>query len=284
MASDRSIGPGRTTELPMNAVFRFFTRMDARAARAVWISLGLFALVGAVFVIGRFVLDIEPGSVEAWFEQAAGAWYALPATILLFTLLAFVGAPQFALIAAAVFAFGPVQGFMYAWVATMVSATVDFWLGRFLGADVVRRYGGGTVNRISAFVGRNGFWASLIVRIVPSAPFIVVNMAAGVSRMSYLAFIAGAGVGVIPKTALVAFAGGSLIALFSGGNIWAVIMLAVVAVAWIGVMLVARRMLRRGAGEVDEAAPGHDRQSADDSDALAIGDAASHKETSRPDR
>lgn len=267
----------------MNRVLRFLNRMDARAARAVWVSLALFALVGAIFIIGRFGLNIEPGSVEAWFEQAAGAWYALPATILLFTLLAFVGAPQFALIAAAVFAFGPVQGFLYAWVATMVSATVDFWLGRFLGADVVRRYGGETVNRISAFVGRNGFWASLIVRIVPSAPFIVVNMAAGVSRMSYFAFIAGAGVGVIPKTALVAFAGGSLIALFSGGDVWALVALAAVALAWIAVMLFARRLLRQGAGPIDPVAGDANPSgaAAQDSDALAIEPAPSHKETSR---
>ncbi len=257
----------------MNAVFRFFTRMDARATRAVWVSIALFGLVAAIFIIGRFVLDIRPGSVEAWFETASQGWYALPVTIALFTALAFVGAPQFALIAAAVFAFGPAQGFVYAWIATMVSATVDFWLARFLGADVLKRYGGETVNRISSFVGRNGFFASLIVRIVPSAPFIVVNMAAGVSRMSYIAFIAGAGIGVIPKTALVAFAGGSLMALFAGGGIWAVVTLAAVVAAWIAVMLAGRRWLR-------SQAPGGPEDAG--ADALAIGERASHKETSRP--
>ena len=237
----------------MDALLRFFTRMDARAARAVWITLALFALVAAVFVVGRFVLDIEPSSVRAWFASASSEWYALPVTIVVFTALAFVGAPQFALIGAAVFAFGPVQGFMFAWAATMVSATVDFWLGRFLGAETVRRYGGQTVNRISAFVGRNGFWASLIVRVVPSAPFIVVNMAAGVSRMNYLAFIAGAGVGVIPKTAVIAFFGGSLIALFAGGGWRAALALAAAAIAWITFMLFARRLLRSQDGPVGPA-------------------------------
>lgn len=234
----------------MDALLRFFTRMDARAARAVWITLALFALVAAVFVIGRFVLDIEPSSVRAWFASASSEWYALPVTIMVFTALAFVGAPQFALIGAAVFAFGPVQGFLFSWVATMVSATVDFWLGRFLGAETVRRYGGQTVNRISAFVGRNGFWASLIVRIVPSAPFIVVNMAAGVSHMNYFAFIAGAGVGIIPKTAVIAFFGGSLIALFAGGGWQAGLALAAAAGAWVGFMLIARRLLRSQDGPI----------------------------------
>lgn len=234
----------------MDSFLRFITRLDSRAVRAVWITLALFALVAAVFVVGRFVLDIEQNSVRDWFSGASSQWYALPATIVLFTLLAFVGAPQFALIGAAVFAFGPVQGFMYSWIATMISASVNFWLGRFLGADTVRRYGGKTVNRISSFVGKNGFWASMIVRIVPSAPFIVVNMAAGVSRMGYFPFLAGLGLGVIPKTAVIAFFGGSLMALFAGGGWEAGLALAGAAMAWVGFMLYARKLLRSDDGPV----------------------------------
>ena len=274
----------------MNALIRFFTRMDARAARAVYISLGLFALVAAIFVVGKVVLDIEPGQIGEWFESAADQWYALPVTIAIFTVLAFVGAPQFALIGAAVFAFGPVQGFLFSWIATICSATVTFYAGRIAGADAVRRYGGQTVNRISEFVGRNGFFASMIVRIVPSAPFIVVNMAAGASHMSYLAFIAGLGVGVIPKTALVAFAGGGLIALLSGGGWVAVLALVAVAAAWIGFMLMARRWLRgptraiKGNGDGDStdgsgpSAPTASDAEAGQGERLAIKGAPSHKD------
>lgn len=270
----------------MDAFLRFITRLDSRAVRAVWITLALFGLVAALFVVGRFVLDIEPSSVRTWFQSAANEWYALPATILLFTVLAFVGAPQFALIGAAVFAFGPVLGFFYSWIATIVSASVNFWLGRFLGAETVRRYGGKTVNRISAFVGKNGFWASLIVRIVPSAPFIVVNMAAGVSRMNYLPFVAGLGVGVIPKTAIIAFFGGSLMALFSGGGWQAIVALAAAAAAWIGFMLYARKLLRSDDGPVPAEPSEHGETAAEHDDPaersdrarLAKGAAPSHKE------
>ncbi|PWE17054.1 TVP38/TMEM64 family protein [Marinicauda salina] len=260
----------------MNRLLQFFMRMDRRAGRAVAVSIALFACVAAVFIVGRFVLGVEPGAVRSWFETASSEWYALPVTIVVFTALAFVGAPQFALIAAAVFAFGPVAGFIYSWIATMVSATVNFWFGRFFGADLIRRYGGLTVNRISAFVGRNGFFASFIVRIVPSAPFIVVNMAAGMSHMSYFAFIAGAGLGVIPKTALVAFAGGGIIALISGGSIWAAIALGAAALAWLGLMLVGRRWLR---GALDDPEPAASAGASEEADPLAIKDAASHKDS-----
>jgi uncharacterized membrane protein YdjX (TVP38/TMEM64 family) len=247
----------------MNDIVQFFNRMDARATRAIWISLALFGMVAALFVVGRFGLNIEPSSLQTWFQNASNEWYALPVTILVFSCLAFLGVPQFALIGAAVFAFGPVLGFFFSWIATMISASVTFWTGRILGADTVRRYGGETVNRISSFVGRNGFFASMIVRIVPSAPFIVVNMAAGVSRMSYIAFVAGVGVGVIPKTAVIAFFGGTLMAVFAGGGLMAWLALGGAALLWIVIMLVARHLLRRpetqglhAQGEPDAVDPG----------------------------
>ena len=107
----------------MNALIKFFNRMDARATRAIWISLALFGLVAAVFVIGRFGLNIEPSSVQTWFQSAASEWYALPVTILVFSLLAFLGVPQFALIGAAVFAFGPWSASSTHWSDSSLTST-----------------------------------------------------------------------------------------------------------------------------------------------------------------
>ena len=88
----------------MKPILDFILRMDARAARAIGVSIALFAVVGVVFLLGRFVLDVEPGAASAWFADMAGRWYALPVTILIFTLLSFLGAPQFGLMAAAIVA------------------------------------------------------------------------------------------------------------------------------------------------------------------------------------
>lgn len=259
--------------MQLDSVIRFVTNMDARAVRAVMISLGLFALVAVMFVIGRTGL-VDSETINSWLAAAARHWYyALPAAILAFTALAYIGAPQFALIAACVLAFGPWTGSAYAWIATMVSATATFYTGRFAGADVVRRYGGRTVNRISEFVGRNGFWASMIIRNVPSAPFIVVNMAAGVSRMTFLAFAAGTSIGIIPKIALVAFAGRGVIELVGGGSLWLAASALLAAGGWLGAMLVARRWLNGPEdGEVADREAG---------DALAKTPGASHKDESQ---
>jgi uncharacterized membrane protein YdjX (TVP38/TMEM64 family) len=229
----------------MNALIQFMLRLDARAARAIGVSIALFAVVAAVFVIGRFVLDIGPGAIGEWFDSAASRWYALPLTILVFIALSFLGVPQFGLMAAAIVAFGPRTGFAYAWIATLAAATVNYYLGRWFGAGLLARFGGDWANRISDFIGRNGLMASMIVRWVPSGPFIVVNMGFGIARTPYWAFGLGTLLGTGPKLFVVALAGQSILAMLSEGKLLIGLALAVALAGWIGMMLVARRWLRR---------------------------------------
>jgi uncharacterized membrane protein YdjX (TVP38/TMEM64 family) len=94
-------------------------------------------------------------------------------------------------------------------------------------------------------VGRNGFTASLIVRRVPSAPFIVVNMAAGVTPMRFRDFVLGTALGIIPKIALTAFAGNSIVQAMKGGGGQSLILLALAAVVWLVTGLIARAWMKR---------------------------------------
>ncbi|MAL09337.1 MAG: hypothetical protein CMF74_06705 [Maricaulis sp.] len=227
----------------MNKIFQFITHMDARAARAVGVSVALLVVVGLVFLFGRLFFNAGAEDLGAVFQAAATHWYALPATILVYVLLSFAGAPQFVLMAATVLAFGPVYGFAYAWVATLVSSSVNFWLGRWFGADLLNRFGGDWVQRASDFVGRNGLWASALVRIVPSGPFIVVNMAFGVSRVPFWAFLTGTAIGITPKILVVGLTGQSVMALITGQGLLLAAAVAALVAIWVAMMLAARRRL-----------------------------------------
>lgn len=229
----------------MNRILDFFLRMDARAARAIGVSVGLFLVVALVFLVGRFVLDIEPGAAGSWFGALQDRWYALPVTILVFTALSFLGAPQFGLMAAAIVAFGPTTGALYAWIATLTAASVNYWLGRIFGARILKRYGGDWANRISSFIGRNGLLASMVVRWVPSGPFIVVNMGFGIARTPYWAFGLGTALGTGPKIIVVGMAGQGIMAMLAEGRILFGLALLAAVAAWIAIMLVARKWLRR---------------------------------------
>jgi uncharacterized membrane protein YdjX (TVP38/TMEM64 family) len=225
-------------------LIEFFTNMDRRAWRTVAVSFVLFGGVGVVFLFGAQLLGLNgEAAVEHWLSAAHGPW-ALPVAVGAFAALAFVGVPQFVLIAAAVVAFGPWTGFAYSWIGTLVSSLVGFWLGRAFGGRLLKDLAGDGVQKFMKLIGKNGFLASMIVRLVPSAPFIVVNMAAGVTPMKLRDFAAGTALGIVPKIALTAFAGNSIVQALKGGGKQHIVMLVIVAAIWLGAGWVARNWLK----------------------------------------
>lgn len=226
----------------MKSLWAFFTQMDKQALRALSVLLVMFGVVIILVLIGQEMLSLQESEFHRFFQHLRESGYGLPLTILTFVLAAFLGAPQWALIAGVIVAFGPVNGGIYAWIATMVSASLDFWLGRWMGAERLRRYGGELVNRIVRIVRRNGFVTSFAVRFVPTGPFVLVNMAAGVSRMTFPSFFAGTALGIIPKITIVALVGQGLI---SGGEGKVVMTVFIgLALLLVGLMFLARKRLR----------------------------------------
>ena len=240
-----------TVQSPQNA--------DTPARRAMVLGGVLLAVVLLVFVLGKLGILPSGEAMTAWMDGMADSPWGLPALIVVFCVAAFLGVPQFALIAAAVAVFGPWAGGAYSWIATMVSGALTFYVGRLTGEQAFRRYAGKTANRLAVFIGRNAFVASAVVRNVPTGPLLLVNMAFGVSHARFLPFWAGMGLGTIPKIVLVAFAGRSLLAALSGNPVTAILAaLAAVAVYAVIAIWVRQRVRKSGqsvaligAGEVD---------------------------------
>lgn len=229
----------------MKAIRNFITQLDKQALRAIAVMLLMFLLVFTMIGYGRAYIGISEAELNGWFEAVRGTIWALPLTIVTFCLAAFIGVPQWMLIAGAVVAFGPAYGAAYSWVATMISASLDFYIGRWVGADRLKQFGGDLINRIVGLVRRNGFFTSFTVRLVPTGPFVLVNMAAGVSRMTFPAFIGGTGLGIIPKILAVAFLGKGIFDALADQGDTLVLLSIGVAIALLVVMLIARKRLSR---------------------------------------
>ncbi len=230
----------------MRRILDFILNMEARRWRVLLATVLLLGATLGLLVLGKSQLGLEAeANLEAWLQGYAGSPWAFAVTVVLFVASAFIGVPQFILIAACVVAFGPSLGFFYSWAATVASAGVTYWLGRGPTARLVDRFGGRTTDRLKRFVGKNAFYASFMIRNVPSAPFIVVNMAFGATRANFLAFLAGCALGVLPKTALVAFFGGAVVTAVSGDGVWTSLILAGAAVLWLGLMLGVRELVKR---------------------------------------
>lgn len=230
----------------MRRFLDFILNMEARRWKAALATALLLGATLGLLALGKTQLGLATeAKLEAWLQGYAGSPWAFAATIVLFVVSAFIGAPQFILIAACVVAFGPSLGFFYSWAATVVSAGVTYWMGRGPTARLLDRVGGRTLDRLKRFVGRNAFYASFMIRNVPSAPFIVVNMAFGATRANFWLFLAGCTLGVLPKTALVSFFGGAVVSAVSGDGVWTSLILAGVAVIWLALMLGVREWVKR---------------------------------------
>lgn len=224
----------------------FINNMDARAWRAVIMSAASVVVVLALLIVGRFYYGEEiERFIDGTLGQANRGHWGLLATILVFTLTAYVGAPQIVLIMACVVAFGPVVGFWNAWIATIVSGAATYFTGRLTSAQTQKRFGGATGGRFTRFMGKNTLLASFFVRFVPTGPFIVANMVFGATRANFWAYIVGLAVGVLPKTLLVAFAGDSILDALQGEFLAAAAMAGLAIIVWVVIALIVRRLVRR---------------------------------------
>lgn len=213
--------------------------------RLVVLPAGLFGLILVLLMVGRAGGFGEPGALAALIEGLPAGPVGLGVTVGVFCLGAYLGAPQFALVAGAVVAFGPGTGAVFAWLATMVSGSTTFWTGRMAGERALRRYGGGRADAVSSLLGRNAFAASALVRNLPTAPFIIVNMTFGVSHARFWPFFFGMALGSIPKIALIAFFGQSVAAALAGSVPLAIGFGALVIGVWFALAVLSRRLMRR---------------------------------------
>lgn len=184
---------------------RFLTSMDAKAATSLFVSVILLAFVFLMFFFGRQWLNLDDeGELKRVLFQASQSAWAVPIVVSVFVILALTGFPQILLITATVLTFGARDGAFFSWIATMISATLTFGIGHWFGGRFVRRFGGERAQATIDVIGRHGILASGLIRVVPSAPFIVVNAAAGAAHIPLWKYWAGTSIGIIPKILIVA--------------------------------------------------------------------------------
>jgi uncharacterized membrane protein YdjX (TVP38/TMEM64 family) len=96
--------------------------------------------------------------------------------------------------------FGWPAGIPVALSASLTSALINFTLARVLGRATVRGLAGQRLERLDAALRRRGLLAVIGIRLVPMAPFAVVNAACGLSGVRVRAYLLGTAVGLLPGT------------------------------------------------------------------------------------
>ena len=97
-------------------------------------------------------------------------------------------------------AFGPWVGFAYSLAGALAGACLSYSIGHFLGSEVLERMAGERVNLISRRLSRRGVLTIIVVRMVPIAPFAIVNMITGATHISLRDVLLGTVIGMTPGT------------------------------------------------------------------------------------
>jgi uncharacterized membrane protein YdjX (TVP38/TMEM64 family) len=149
------------------------------------------------------------------------------------------------MIVATVLVFDTLLGFVYALCGSLFGAAITFWLGRIAGRNVVRRLAGRRLNELSRRLARRGLLAMLVLRLVPVAPFTIVNLVAGASHIRFGKFAAATVLGMMPGIFAVSVFSDRLLALLRDPSPMTLTVLALLTATLIAGCAAIRYWLKR---------------------------------------
>jgi phosphatidylserine/phosphatidylglycerophosphate/cardiolipin synthase-like enzyme/uncharacterized membrane protein YdjX (TVP38/TMEM64 family) len=155
-----------------------------------------------------------------------------------------VSLPITLMIAATGIAFGAFEGGAYALTGTMMSAAVTYLIGRWLGRDTVRRLAGSRINGLSERLAERGLVAMVILRLLPVAPFTVVNVIAGASQIGFRDYLIGTFIGMGPGIIVTVAFAHQLVSAVRHPTWGAFLILAAIGIALVGISVLLQRFFR----------------------------------------
>ena len=144
----------------------------------------------------RNLMDVT--SLVASLEEVATGPIALLLTVGGFLIGGLLVMPVMVLIAVTILAFGPWWGFWYALIGMTASALLTFGIGRLLGRRLMDHLSGSWVHRISRTLAKKGVLTVVTLRMLPVAPFSILNAVAGASHIRTRDFFLGTLLGELP--------------------------------------------------------------------------------------
>jgi len=119
----------------------------------------------------------------------------------------------------------------------------------FAGAKLIRDWAqrtfGRAVERVRTALRSRGVLAVTMIRMVPVAPFSLVNLAAGAIGIPFRDYLFGTFLGLAPGTVLICVFGGELKDLMRDPSPTRIITVVAIAAAWIVLSLVVQRLVSR---------------------------------------
>ncbi|MBU0791342.1 MAG: VTT domain-containing protein [Polycyclovorans sp.] len=176
----------------------------------------------------KVAAQIETLTQSPWAPLTLGLIY-LAATAVMF--------PIIALNLALMVALGPLWGVLAALYGTLLAGLAAYWIGRSFGSKPLRGLATARVERALTFIRNSGLPGMILLRLVPVAPYPVINLMLGAGGIGLWVFLAGTALGVLPSLLVMGVLGFQLTEVIndpSAANIGFLValVLACVALGW----------------------------------------------------
>jgi phospholipase D1/2 len=180
------------------------TRKSRR--RRVWLAARILALLFAAAAAWKWTPladQIDIATVTAWAASIRNN----PARLLIILGAYLIGSlalvPVTVLIIVTALVFGPLAGCAYSFAGCLVGAGVTYAVGYFLGRDLIRQITGPKWQDVERRIDRAGIIAVATMRLLPVAPFTVVNVVSGAFQVPLWPYFLGSLLGLAPGIILI---------------------------------------------------------------------------------
>lgn len=135
------------------------------------------------------------------------------------------------------FFFGFYMGAIYNIAATILACVVGFGISRYAFKDLFERMYYERLQALESEIEENGFYYFLSLRLVMVVPYFLINILAGISRISFKKYLLSSALGVMPASFVYANGGNklehinSIDELFSPGMITAILLIALMSLS-----------------------------------------------------
>ena len=187
----------------------------------------------------------QPDRLQQSLQGLAGTGWALPLVVAAFVLGGMVMFPVTVLIAATAAAYGAWPGLAYAGAGALASALAGYLVGLLAGENALRAVMGPRLHRIRDGIARRGVVAVATIRLVPIAPFTLVNLVAGAARIPILDFVLGTAIGLAPGLLVLSTLGDRLLSILNDPSPAQIGILLAVIAAWIALSIGLQALVSR---------------------------------------
>lgn len=180
--------------------------------KSTWIKIAVGALLAAVvagiYFSGIDYTQIKPEKIKEVIASL-GIWGPI-GYIVFYTVRPLVLFPAGLLTVGGGAAFGPLFGTIYTVIGATACAIWEFWLAHYLGRDAVKKWLGGSIDKIDSHMEKHGIWTLLLIRLIPNLPYDVQNYGLGLTKIKFWPYALGTFFGIMPGTFAFSYLGGSL--------------------------------------------------------------------------